>query len=586
MLQLLHIIIKVILKLINKNKIILTIIFSIFFVLSISAYFNTTKQKEYIELKHQQSFEVMQQMLDGKIIFFRKLLSNRLKSLIYQNEKFKDFVTKNNFDKTKTLMNKAFKAFKKENKYIKTLQFVSEENISLYRVDTPNNSGEDLSQIRPIIHYVNAHKRAKYGFEVDNETILYRVVVPIVYQNKHYGLLELGISPDLFIDDLTSVSNYIQSATLIANETYNKMLQRNNSLAKKHKIHFNDYVSFNENSFFNTIHLDKLGVDKHFKLDNEYYTTFLYNLMTFNGEVDAKVLIALNMTADQKRINNIITLSFINQIILIFIIYLIVYFAFKYYDKKITRLTEQERQNERIIHQQSKMAGMGEMIGNIAHQWRQPLSTISTIASGINIQKEYGIFDDSTLHKSMETIVQQTEHMSQTIEDFRDFFKSDKEKTEFKLTHVLKQNISLVKASLKSHNIDLKYIPHNEIKLTGLQNELTQAILNILTNSKDQLINLDLKEKVITIETTDDTENVYIEIIDNGGGISDNIIHKIFDPYFTTKHQSQGTGIGLYMTHEIIVKHFHGTITVKNIETTINDRVYQGALFKISLPKR
>lgn len=568
---------------INKNKIILTIIFSIFFVLSVSAYFNTIKQKEYIELKHQQSFEVMQQMLDGKIIFFRKLLSNRLKSLIYKNEKFQDFVIKNNFDKTKILMNKAFSAFKKENKYIKTLQFVSKENISLYKVNTPNNFGENLSKIRPIIAYVNANKRAKYGFEVDKDAILYRVVVPIVYNNIHYGLLELGVSPELFIGDLTSVSNYIRATTLIPKEIYNQLIQTNKSLLSKNTIVLNNYISFDENSFFKNISLN--NKETKFKIEKEYYTTYFYNLLTFNGKLQAKVFIALNMTADQKRINNVTTLSLINQIVLIFIIYLIVYFAFRYYDKKIFKLTEQEKQNERIIHQQSKMAGMGEMIGNIAHQWRQPLSTISTIASGINVQKEYGIFDEKTLHKSMETIVNQTEYMSHTIEDFRDFFKSDKEKTEFKLTHVLKQNISLVKASLKNHNIDLEYISHNEIKLNGLQNELTQALLNILTNAKDQLIIANIENKKILIETKDDDKNVSIEISDNGGGISDKIINKIFDPYFTTKHQSQGTGIGLYMTHEIIVKHFNGTISVENIETTIKDQVYKGALFKILLPK-
>jgi signal transduction histidine kinase len=231
------------------------------------------------------------------------------------------------------------------------------------------------------------------------------------------------------------------------------------------------------------------------------------------------------------------------------------------------------------------MASMGEMIGNIAHQWRQPLSVISTIASGIMVQKEYGMFKEDHLVDDMDKIVKQTAHMSKTIEDFRDFFKSDKEKILFNVKDTIRQNIDLIEASFKNHNITIDPKINQDIELFGYQNELTQALINILNNAKDQLIKLDKEElKLVSIETIIQNNMVEINITDNGGGVPKDIIDKVFDPYFTTKHQSQGTGIGLYMTHEIIVKHFNGQLYVTNVDFTYENKTYTGARFTIALP--
>ncbi|MEA2019515.1 MAG: ATP-binding protein [Campylobacterota bacterium] len=546
----------------NKNKIIFTIVFSIFVILSISTYYNGIKQKEYIETKHKQSFEIMQQMIDGKIIFFRKQLSARIRNIIYNNAKFKDAILSNDRDKLKSMMNTMFRILKKENKYTKTLHLISKNNISIYRAHKPKKYGDDLTSIRPIVKYVNKHKRAKYGFEVGVYAMTYRLDIPIVYGSDYYGLLEYSIDPKLFIDDLTSVSNYIESAVLV-----------------------NKNILDDDNNFFKNLTLDNILKNNHFEHNNEHYTSFIYNLLAYDGQINCKIIIATNTTADTNIYYNMIKLSIFNQLILILIISLIVIYAFSYYEKKIKKLIEHEKQHERISHQQSKMASMGEMIGNIAHQWRQPLSVVSTVASGITAQKEFGIYDDKTLVKSMDTIVEQTAYMSKTIDDFRDFFKSNKEKVRFEINKVVNQNITLIHSSLKSHDINLEFKPDVEIMLTGLQNELTQAILNILNNAKDQLIKLDKADKkFIKIEVNHDDKNLFIDIIDNGGGVPKNIKANIFEPYFTTKHKSQGTGIGLYMTHEIITKHFNGKLTVENRDIEIENTLYSCAVFKITLP--
>ena len=181
--------------------------------------------------------------------------------------------------------------------------------------------------------------------------------------------------------------------------------------------------------------------------------------------------------------------------------------------------------------------------------------------------------------------MEQANIMSKTIEDFRNFFQNDKEKVKFNLKDLIIQDIELVKSSYSSENIQIQIENVLEdITLFGYKNELIQAILNILNNSKDQFIQLNTEPKVIKIVTQiqDNFVNIYIQ--DNAGGIDEDIIEKIFEPYFTTKHQSQGTGIGLYMTESIIINNMKGYIEVSNKEFIVNDKTYQGACFKISIP--
>ncbi|RLA78438.1 MAG: hypothetical protein DRG78_15145 [Epsilonproteobacteria bacterium] len=570
----------------NKNRIIAIIIFSIFFILSISAYYNTLKQKEFIELKHQQSFDVMQQMIDGKIIFFRKQFSNRIKNMVYKRDEFKNIILSQDRDSIIKVIDKLFKNLKKENRYSKTLHFISKNNISLYRAHKPTKYGDDLTKVRPIIEYVNKHKRAKYGFEAGKYAMVYRVAIPIIYDDIHYGTLEYGIDANMFVDDLTSVSNYIKSAILVDTYIYKKLQMDDLELKNKALNKTSNYIVFASDKFFNKIDLGHIKQNTHFDKNKEHYVSFLYNLLSFDGISNGKILLAINMTADKQTYMGIIKSSIISLIILMLIILIIVYYAFSYYEKKIIKLTAIEKKNEQVIHQQSKMASMGEMIGNIAHQWRQPLSVISTMASGISMQKQYDLFDEKTLTKSMDTIVDQTQFMSKTIDDFRDFFKTDKEKIKFELNNVIEQNISLMNASLKSHNIQLQFTPSEKIYINGYQNELTQSIINILNNAKDQLVKLHKETKrFIQIKISIDSENINISIADNAGGVPKDIIGKIFEPYFTTKHQTQGTGIGLYMTHEIIYKHFNGDIKVMNENIDIDGIIYDCAIFKIILPK-
>ncbi|SKB80445.1 PAS domain S-box protein [Malaciobacter marinus] len=253
----------------------------------------------------------------------------------------------------------------------------------------------------------------------------------------------------------------------------------------------------------------------------------------------------------------------------------------------ITDIKEAQKKlkdNEEMIHHQSKMAAMGEMLENIAHQWRQPLSVITTSASSVRIHKEMGTLSDDFLDEVLDAIVKSGNHLSQTIDDFRDFFKPDKEKVRFNIKNTYKKALFLVSSKLKNREIDI--IENIEdIDLYGFDNELVQVIMNLINNARDALEESSLEYKYIFIDIYKDKENnIILKICDNAGGIPVNVIGKIFEPYFTTKHKSLGTGIGLYMCEEILVKHMNGEISVKNKEFEYEKNSFKGAEFTLKIP--
>ena len=241
----------------------------------------------------------------------------------------------------------------------------------------------------------------------------------------------------------------------------------------------------------------------------------------------------------------------------------IVYDNLSSYIISVVDLTE-IKNKENLIIQQSKMASLGEMIANIAHQWRQPLSSITTTASGLKVQKEFGLLTDKIFIDSVDSITNTTQFLSQTIDDFQNYMRKDKIKQNFTIENSINTVLSIVKGSLKNYFINIEK-DIEEIELYSYENELNQAILNIINNSKDALKNIEENQRNIYINVLKKDNKALIEIIDTAGGIKEDIIKKVFEPYFTTKHKSQGTGLGLYMTHKIITESLEGQISINNI---------------------
>ncbi len=250
---------------------------------------------------------------------------------------------------------------------------------------------------------------------------------------------------------------------------------------------------------------------------------------------------------------------------------------------KIQEEVNQNRQKDKILSEQSRFAALGEMIGNIAHQWRQPLSAISTATGNAKIENTLGITTKESLNDTFNRIDEYTQYLSDTIDDFRNYFKKDKKKKAYYIDEILNTALSISQGSLN----DIRIIQTNEnfhVKLIGYPSELMQVFINIFNNAKDVLIEKELVKKYLLITMSKSPTHIIIKIYDNAGGISKEHISSIFDPYFTTKHKGQGTGIGLYMSKEMIEKHMKGSLTVSNRSFDVDGTEYIGACFTISLP--
>ena len=248
---------------------------------------------------------------------------------------------------------------------------------------------------------------------------------------------------------------------------------------------------------------------------------------------------------------------------------------------RIKEEVEENLKKDRLLSQQQKMVSMGQMIENIAHQWRQPLSLITTGVSGIKLKKQLNDLDDVFFYETLDSILNTSKYLSNTIDDFRYFFKPQKEKEVFYLEECCRKTIDLMNPNFLNKDIQINYKMEN-IQISGYETELIQVLINILNNSKDALELLN-DEKLIFIDIFMENKKVIIEIKDNAGGIDEEIMDKVFEPYFTTKHQSQGTGIGLFMCKEIINKHMNGQLNISNQSFEYKNKIYKGTLTRISL---
>jgi PAS domain S-box-containing protein len=229
------------------------------------------------------------------------------------------------------------------------------------------------------------------------------------------------------------------------------------------------------------------------------------------------------------------------------------------------RATEELREKEQLLLQQSRLAAMGEMIGNIAHQWRQPLNTLGLIIQELPMNYELGAFTKEHLDASVSRAKQVIYHMSQTIDDFRNFFRPDKEKIPFKINDAVARTISLIEGSFREQRIMIAADAPDDIFIHGYPNEYSQVILNILVNARDAFVDRpsDLP-RVVRIRLFRENNRAVLTITDNAGGIPEEILEKIFDPYFTTKGPDKGTGVGLFMSKTIIEKSMNGELSARN----------------------
>jgi len=273
-----------------------------------------------------------------------------------------------------------------------------------------------------------------------------------------------------------------------------------------------------------------------------------------------------------------IGLGLLLVIVILPLFFLIMTHRLQLANEKLQEQLKIQKNQEMILIQQSRHAAMGEMISNIAHQWRQPLNALGLLLQNIENMYDMDMLDDAYMRKSIDKGTKLTENMSKTIDDFRDFFKPNKEKKTFNISSVITDSLSIMEAAFRHNEIKLVLDLEEESKFYGYPNEFSQAILNVLTNAKDVLVENRTKNATIWVRLFEEKDTAVITIEDNAGGIDLDIIGRVFEPYFTTKEENKGTGIGLYMSKLIIENHLGGSLSVRNSQN--------GAEFKIVLDVR
>ncbi len=412
-----------------------------------------------------------------------------------------------------------------------------------------------------------------------------------------------------FIDNINQVKN--EKLAIVKNYAYAEILR-----IKFPNINFIDVLDVNEGlkkvekgevfGFIGSLVTVGYEIQNHYigqlKITGKFDETLDLAIASRNDEpilntILNKAIEDISSTKRQEILNKWISISYSKELnytllVSIIILILVLFLIYRQYllkklnkrllDKVRLEIEKNEEKN-RILIQQSRMASMGEMLENIAHQWRQPLSTISVCATGMELKKKYHTLDDEEFFKSVEHIKQSTQYLSNTIDDFRNFFSKEKILTQINISNVINKAVDLVSPTLNSHKITvIKNI--DDVNILSLENELIQVLMNIFVNAKDALKEKGRDDNLLIINVIKENGYFNIKIQDNANGINEDIIDKIFEPYFTTKHKFKGTGIGLYMSKLLVEKHLKGMLTVSNKTFIYHNNEYLGAEFTISLP--
>jgi signal transduction histidine kinase len=602
-----------------KLMLMITIILSIF---SIVTYYSE-KNTLIKEMKSKQRIlnKSTQKVFDELLFTIKKTVTERIRSTVKNNPNILKKFSLKDRDGLYEIMKKEYSSIRLSNEYIKIMTFRLVDNSAFLRVHRPKMYGDKLNQKRKIIVDTNRLKVGHFGFEVGKLKISYRVVTPLFYNNKYIGLIEIGIEPEYIIDKLKKIFN-LKSALLVKSNMKTVSLDK----IKYKKVDQEFYLARGDKLFYdftNEISLHK----KHNHIiynKNTYHISSSINIKDHKNNIAAKILFAYSINKNKEELrkvlkHNIYTIAILFIILLIGIEITVNYFINqikkpteelvelnKKLDEKAKLLSNQNKELEEnrneiyslnktlearvrtevdkntkqqtILFEQAKMVSMGEMIGNIAHQWRQPLSAISATSNNLTLCKEFGTLDDDIIDESTELIDKNIQYLSNTIDTFRDFIKEKKELKKIVLQERIDGIIRIIGSTLKNKHIELrnKIIDTKKVNITIVVGELDQVIINIINNSKDILIEKKIKNPWIELDLFIKDNYVFISIEDNGGGIPEDIMPKIFIPYFTTKHESQGTGLGLHMSKKIVHNSLKGSLYVENTKN--------GAKFFIKLP--
>ncbi|APW66695.1 MULTISPECIES: sensor histidine kinase [Arcobacteraceae] len=594
---------------INLYKIITIIVFIIVSIIAILITSNYLSKKEY--KLQSKKYALISKSIQDKIKSTIEKKKNATLALTIPLSLNKDVLNIIKYQKDGKQLNNLSYLLRKETAFKNVwFQVLDAKGVSLYRTWSKKKNDEVYKIRKDILSMINEPK-IKSTISVGKYDIAFKAMVPIFENNKFIGIIES-------ITHFNSITRGLRNSdaiepVIIVEEKFTKQLRENaftNIFIQNHYI-ANLSVDKKITEYLKNKDIDKFINKEDYLVEDTYL--IINTPIFYNGEKLASFLSFKDINKiDTKDIKEYKQSVFLYLGLFLLLLGLVLFIISYYlYSKELRSLYDKLNENQeelrnlnnslkqtvdeevrknykknKVLFQQSKMAAMGEMIGNIAHQWRQPLSLITTAVSALKLRKELGILEDKDYTESFDLIINSANHLSNTIDDFRYFFTPNKDKSKTLTNDLLEKVFKLLSAEFKSKNI--KIIEEiEEIEITTYENELIQVLINILNNAKDELVKIeDLNARYISINISKIKNEIIFEVSDSAGGISENIIDRIFEPYFTTKHQSQGTGIGLYMSKEIVQKHLNADIQVSNKESIFDNKTYKGAQFIISIPLR
>ncbi|NOQ31075.1 MAG: hypothetical protein GQ570_08145 [Helicobacteraceae bacterium] len=515
---------------------------------------------------------------------------------------------------------------------IKQLHFHLRNNESFLRFHRPKKFGDNLTDIRATIKYVNKNKKPIDGFEEGRIYNGYRFVYPLFYEKEHIGSVEISFNTlalnSQFIKSHDVVSNFLILKSVVEQKVFDE--EKSNYMHSPIKKYYLEKAMYKE-----IMELKNIKVTQPFSqttietIENltkdsksiSLYDTKREQIITFikvQNPISKKLvgLFVVSSSADfiykqNKHFQYMFTILNILMAVVLFLLYKENNYKnfieqsnrklqasrkeiLKFNETltlKVSEEVEKNRKKDQQMLQHSRLAQMGEMISMIAHQWRQPLSAISATSIDMNMQielKSYNLEKEDERDKflkymqnSLNGIDSFVSNLTTTIDDFRNFYKPNKVAEVVSITDPIRTALHIVKPILIASNIKVveNFDSHIDMKLH--KNELVQVYLNLLKNAQDNFQEKDLNNAEIIIYTKDITDGVEIKVCDNGGGIEEELLEKIFDPYFSTKEDKNGTGLGLYMSKTIVEEHHNGALSVENLKD--KNSLNSGVCFKVVL---
>ncbi len=543
-----------------------------------------TKQNIKDEFIYQSQLQVK-----DKAIYLESFIQKRVDTVnaVKKNPYFAQFIDYKNYEHNTNFL---FFTILEENKDFMQLRYIDEYGDEKLRFDRERSGSVGYKtaylQNKKDRYYFKKTKQLKedqvfisqIDFNIENNKVqkpyvpVVRISTPIYRDDKFKGILIANIFIDDFIKQWTS--SPIFDITLINQQ--NKIIYKNNKynhndLFGNNIQHILDESLINDgkkyikklqiHNFVIYICLEKKKKFKQQMMTNNIYMSMIILLITF-------VLAMVFVYIVSKPINRIFKIAIDKSEQL--------YKLANELDQKVDEEVKKNQKKDTMIQHQEKMAGLGDMISNIAHQWRQPITRVSLIVQNLKLLKKQNMLKDKQFYDSLAIAQDQIEFISNTIDDFREFYKSNQKKEKFSIAESFKKILKIVEPMIKNSNIQIEINDKDSIKIYGNQNLFMQAILTIISNAKDALVQNKPKNPKISINIYKKDDKIMIDIKNNGKGIEKNIVKNIFEPYFSTKGD-KGTGTGLYLCKNIIYDSFAGKVVLEN--------ALNSATFKIILDK-